>query len=310
MFNNPKKKPPLKAKGIEDMPHTKAGLAYKEGHESKPKTNKWRNIRWVVLISINALFMVSYLLGLSVLEGSLSGSRAFGFYLMDSYNALQVMIISIFDGHFGALTMNFWIGFFTILILYTIGGRTYCSWVCPYHLLAEFGEKLHNYFVKKKKIKEHRYNIYLHFVFWIGFLLIALFTKNIVFEDINPVGIISRSLIYGPSLALLWVFALLLFEITYSKRFWCRYACPIGATWAITGKAALVDIQFDLNKCAYCRDCQDVCLVPHELWFVEKGKATQEIHYTGSDCTRCGLCVDVCSGDALKFTIKGMDKIL
>jgi len=310
MFNNPKKKPPLKAKGIEDMPHTKAGLAYKEWHETKPKTNKWRNIRWIVLISINLLFMVSYILGLSVLEGSLSGSRAFGFYLMDSYNAMQVMTISIFDGYFWALTTNFWIGFFTILTLSILGGRTYCSWICPYHLLAEFGEKLHNYFVKKKKIKEHTYNIYLHFVFWIGFLLIALFTKNLVFEDINPVGIISRSLIYGPSLALLWVFLLLLFEITYSKRFWCRYACPIGATWSITGKAALVDIQFDLDKCAYCRDCQDVCLVPHELWFVEKGKATQKIHYTGSDCTRCGLCVDVCSGDALKFTIKGMDKIL
>ncbi len=310
MFNNPKKKPPLKAKGIEDMPHTKAGLEYKVWHEAKPKTNKWRNIRWIVLISINVLFVVSYLLGLSILEGSLSGSRALGFYLMDTYNSLQVMLISIFDGHFWALTMNFWIGFFTILILYTIGGRTYCSWVCPYHFLAELGEKLHNYLVKKKKIKEHTYNIYLHFVFWVGFLLIALFTKNIVFEDINPIGIISRSLIYGPSLSLLWIFVLLLFEITYSKRFWCRYACPVGATWAITGKAALVDIQFDLDKCAYCRDCQDVCLVPHELWFVEKGKATQEIHYTGSDCTRCGLCVDICSGDALKFKIKGVDKIL
>ncbi len=310
MFNSSKKKPPLKAKGIDNMPHTKAGMQYKEWHESKPKTNKWRNIRWGVLISVNLLFMVSYLFGLSVLEGSLSGSRAFGFYLMDSYNALQVMTISIFDGYFWALTMNFWIGFFTILILSILGGRTYCSWICPYHLLAEFGEKLHNYFVKKKKIKEHTYSIYLRFVFWIGFLLIALFTKNIVFEDINPVGIISRSLIYGPSIGLLWILALLLFEIAYSKRFWCRYACPVGATWAITGQAALLDIKFELDKCAYCRDCQDVCLVPHELWFVEKGKATQDIHFTNSDCTRCGLCVDICSGDALSFTIKGIDKIL
>ncbi len=310
MFNSSKKKPPLKVKAIEEMPHTIAGMKYKEWHEAKPKTNKWRNIRWGVLVSVNLLFMVSYLFGLSVLEGSLSGSRAFGFYLMDSYNALQVMIISLFDGYFWALTMNFWIGFFTIILLSILGGRSYCSWVCPYHLLAEFGEKLHDYFVKKKKIKEHTYSIYLHYVFWIGFLIIALVTKNIVFEDINPVGIISRSLIYGPSIALLWVFLLLLFEITYSKRFWCRYACPIGATWAITGKAALLDIKFEFDKCAYCRDCQDVCLVPHALWFVEKGKATQEIHYTGSDCTRCGLCVDICSGDALSFTVKGIDKIL
>ncbi len=309
MFNNPKKKSPLPAKSLKEMPHYKAGITYKEWHKPKPETNKWRNIRWSVLIAVNGLFVVSYLFGLSILEGSLSGSRALGFYLIDTYNALQVIIISLFDGHFAALTINFWIGFSTILILSVFGGRTYCSWVCPYHLLAEFAEKLHNYFVKKKKIKEHTYSIYLRFVFWIGFLFVALFTKNIVFEDINPVGIISRSLIYGPSLLLLWIGALLLFEIAYSKRFWCRYACPVGATWAITGKIAMLDVKFDLDKCGYCRDCQEVCLVPHTLWFVEKGKATQEVHFTDSDCTRCGLCIDICSGNALNFTIKGMDKI-
>jgi ferredoxin-type protein NapH len=309
MFGN-KNKTPLPPKSKDQLPNAKIGIPYKEWHDNHKNKHKWRNIRWAALLTINLMFVVSFAFDLSILEGSLSGSRLIGFYLMDTFNALQVILISIPGGYLPSLTMNFWIGFFTILFLSIMGGRTYCSWICPYHFLAEMTEKLHNYLVKKKKIKEHTFNIGLRFVFWAGFLLLALLTKNIVFENINMVGIVSRSMIYGPGLILLWVLAVLLFEIVYSKRFWCRYVRPVGATWSITGKAAPLGIKFELDKCAHCTDCQDVCLVPHTLWFVKRGKATDEVHYTGSDCTRCGLCVDVCPGEALKFSIKGLDKLV
>lgn len=301
---------PLPAKPKEEMPHSKKGLKYKEWHEGHVDKHKWRNIRWGVLLGINGLFFLSYFIGLGVLEGSLSGSRMLGFYLMDPFNALQTIIIAITNGHFPYLTMNFWIGVATITLFYfLVGGRTFCSWLCPYHFLAENAEKLHNYLVKNKKIKEHHYNISLRFVFWVGFLLVALLTKNLVFEDLNPVGILSRAIVYGPGLILLWVVILLIFEIAFSKRFWCRYVCPIGTTYSMIGLASPVSIKFDLDKCGYCTDCQDVCLVPHELWFVKKGKATKDVHYTGSDCTKCGLCVDICAGEALTYTMKGLNKI-
>lgn len=310
MFENIKKKPPIPAKPVAKMPHTILGMDYKAWTKSQKGNHRWRNIRWTVLIAVNLLFVLSYFFDLSLLEGSLSGSRAIGFYLIDTFNALQVVLISLPGGHFPSLTMNFWIGFSTILLLSMTGGRTYCSWVCPYHFLAEMAEKLHDYLVVKKKIKEHSFNIYLRFVFWVGFLALALLTKNIVFENINPVGILSRAMTYGPGLILLWVLALLIFEIVYSKRFWCRYVCPVGATWALTGRAAPLRVEFDHEKCGYCRVCQDVCEVPHVLWFVQRGKATQENHFAGADCTRCGLCVDTCPGKALTYKIHGLNKII
>jgi len=311
LLRSGKHKTPLKPKPMEEMPHTQLGIDYKAWCDSHKGTHKWRNIRWSVLIFMNLLFVVSFVFDLAILEGSLSGSRLIGFYLMDPFNALQELAITSTTGYIVHLTMNFWIGLFTILIFwFFVGGRSYCSWMCPYHFLAELAEKLHNYLVEKKKIKEHAFHTGLRFVFWFGFIILALATQQLVFENLNVVGIVSRAMIYGPGLLLFWVLGVLLFEIVYSKRFWCRYVCPIGTTWSFVGKLSPLTIKFELDKCGYCRDCQTVCLVPHELWFVQRGKATQETHYTGSDCTNCGLCIDTCAGNALSYTIKGWSAVL
>ena len=311
IFKSSKEKVALTPKKMEEMPHVKLNMDYKIWCDSQPAGNKWKTIRWSVLIFMNLLFVLSFALDLSLLEGSLSGSRMFGFYLMDPFNSLQLLAISSKTGYIVHLTTNFVIGTVTIILFYFfLGGRTFCSWLCPYHFLAEMAERLHDYLVKKKKIKDHKYHLGLRYVFWFGFLALAFFTANLVFEDINPVGIISRAIIYGPGIILIWVLALLLFEVFYSKRFWCRYVCPIGTTYTMIGKPSPLTIKFELDKCGYCADCQTVCLVPHELWFVKRGKATQEIHYTGSDCTNCGLCIDTCAGNALTYVIKGWEKIL
>jgi len=306
-----KKLTPLIAKRRDELPHSKEGVSFREWKKNNPNKHKWRNIRWSVLIFMNLLFWLSFTFDIGILEGSLSGSRFFGIYLMDPYNALQELLISSRTGYYVMLTTNFFIGLSVIVIFYfLLGGRTFCSWLCPYHFIAENTEKLHNYLLKKKMIKEHSFNIAIRYIFWVGFLLIAFLTKNLVFEDLNPIGIISRAIIYGPGLILIWILALILFEILYSKRFWCRYVCPVGLTYSGIKKVSPLAIKFELDKCGHCRDCQDVCLVPHELWFVKRGEATKKVHYAGKDCTNCGLCVDVCYGNALSYSIKGIDKLI
>ncbi len=300
-----KKLKPLPAKKKDELPHVQLGISFKEWQEQSPNKHKWRNIRWSFLIFINLLFIASFHLGWGVLEGSLSGSRLLGIYLMDPFNSAQELVISSKTGFISHLTTNFWIGFFVILTFYwLLGGRAFCSWVCPYHFFAEMGERVHDYILKKRKIREKTYDITVKYVFWIGLLIVAFLTQQLVFEDLNPVGILSRAMIYGPGLALIWVVLLLAYEIFGIKRFWCRYVCPIGVTYSFVGDLSPMSVKFDLDKCAHCRDCQDVCLVPHELWFVKKGAATREVHFTGGDCTKCGLCIDVCYSGALSFGLK------
>jgi ferredoxin-type protein NapH len=203
--------------------------------------NTWRNRRWATLLFANLLFTFSFFLDIQILEGALTASRFVGFHLIDLNSALQVLLA---HKH---IINNLLIGTGTVLILWVLlGGRTFCSWVCPYHLLAEWAEKIHLYLAKKKLVTDQTMDRRLRSVFWVIFAVLAFATGYTVFEAISPTGILSRALIYGPGLALLWVLALLFFEVFFSRRAWCRYACPIGLTYGVVGIISPVRIIYKL----------------------------------------------------------------
>lgn len=207
--------------------------------------------------------------------------------------------------------MNLFIGTFTVFLLWVaLGGRSFCSWVCPYHLVAEWAEKLHLYLVGKKIVTEHEFHRGTRTVFWLLFALMAFVSGYTIFETLSPTGILSRALIYGPGLALGWVFLLLLFEVFWSRRAWCRYVCPIGLTYGAVGVISPLRISYHVEHCFHEGDCRKVCLVPHVLDVTVKGRADEEVMGLGPDCTRCGLCVDVCPTGALRYEVKGLSKLL
>jgi ferredoxin-type protein NapH len=275
------------------------------------KTKDGKNIfsyrmkRWILVIGIHLLFFLSFFIDLQVLEGTLSGSRFLGFHMIDPFMTLQMFLATYH------LPINMIIGITTIIIVYLVmGGRSYCAWVCPYGILSEVGEKWHNTLVNKKIIKERKFDHRVRHIFWFIFLGLSFSSGYLVFETFNVVGILSRMVAYGWSVALIWVVVVFAMEVFFSRRAWCRYICPIGTTYGYLGKLSALRIQWNDN-CDHCMVCHDVCFENQvlELTKAKYDKQRQEKdiktqYVTGIDCTLCGRCVDVCHEDALKFDFR------
>ena len=272
--------------------------------EGKKKFS-YRMKRWILVIAIHLLFFLSFFIDIQTLEGTLNGSRFLGFHLIDPFTTMQVYL-STFE-----MPINMVIGTVTIILFYLlVGGRSYCAWVCPYGLLSEIAEKWHDTLVSKKIIKSRKFDHRIRYIFWTVFLTLAFTSGYLVFETFNVVGILSRMVAYGWSLAFIWVLVVLALEVFFSRRAWCTYICPIGTTYGMIGKASALRVEWNDN-CDHCMVCHDVCFENQVLEIVkakydkqreEKG-ITQE-YITGADCTLCGRCIDVCHTDALKFDFR------
>ncbi|OAN53137.1 ferredoxin [Paramagnetospirillum marisnigri] len=285
-------------KGAERAKEIKAAHASHNSH-------KWRNIRWATLIFVNMVFVASFAFDVQLVEGSLTASRVIGFHMADLNSAIQVMLA------YKTILINLVIGTSTVFFLWwLLGGRTFCSWTCPYHLLAELAEKLHLFLAARRMVVDYPLHRGSRTVLYVVFALLAVISGYTVFESISPTGIVSRALIYGPGLAMIWVLGLLAYEVVFIRRMWCRYICPIGLTYGFVGAVSPVRVKYTLENCLHEGDCRKVCLVPHVLDCTKKTYAEDVSVAIGPDCTRCGLCIDACPTGSLKFEIKGLNKLL
>ena len=288
-------------KSPEERKRRKEAIA--EERANPVRSHKWRILRWSSIFLFNGLFVLSYWLDLQLVEGALTASRILGFHFADLNSSLQLMLA---HKH---VVINLVIGVTTVLLLYAvIGGRNFCSWVCPYHFLSELAEMVHLKLVGKKLVRDHELDRRLRLALFFVFALLAFGTGYPLFEAISPVGILSRALTYGVIIGLIWVALLLLVEIVWSRRMWCRYVCPIGMGYGVAGVVAPVRVMYDAEMCLHEGKCRQVCLVPHVLDMTKLGFARDLKTPIGADCTRCAMCIEVCPTGALTFNILGVTR--
>lgn len=189
------------------------------------------------------------------------------------------------------------------VLLTVIFGRFFCGWICPATLIYELNDGLGTWLRKAglpiSQLRLDRRLKYL--VLGIGVVLSAA-AGAVLFAAIYPPAIIGRELYYGVAVGgfgggTLFFLMTLLFDLMVSRRGFCRYLCPGGATYSLLGRYRMVRIQRDVSNCNDCAKCNVVC--QFDLNPLRDG--------FGQECNSCSACIAVCPTDALSFKFRFKD---
>jgi ferredoxin-type protein NapH len=222
--------------------------------------------------------------------GSLSSSSIAGVDLLDPFAVLQLVAASK-DFAFEWLLYTL-----PVLLVYgLIRGRVFCGWVCPVNLVLEGVD-----FVRQKlkiEVKEgtvpRRAKIYVA----LAVLAISAVISIPLFEAFSPINAINKGLVFGSTAGLVTLGAIIVAELFWSHRVWCRSLCPLGGFYEVLGRVGVLSVRLDEAACTHCDRCKATCLADPEI--LDPVLQGGESVVRAGDCMLCGACIDACPTHAL-----------
>ena len=253
--------------------------------------------RRIIQISLILLYIGGNYWGLDyIIQGNLSSSLLFGVVpLSDPFAALQMFAAG------AVMATNLVIGALIITVIYMIlGGRVFCSWVCPVNIITDAANFLRRKLEIKKVAKKQPASRKIRY--WVlGLSLILSFALGITaFEFISPISMVHRGLIFGLGFGWATILVIFFFDLFVLTNGWCGHICPLGGFYSITGKFGFIKVNHTKENCTNCMKCKEVCPENQVLFMVNK----QSLQVLNSECTNCGRCVEVCDNNALNFSIR------
>jgi polyferredoxin len=177
-----------------------------------------------------------------------------------------------------------------LLVLTLLFSRGFCGWICPFGSLQEWLGLLGRKIFGKSYNPSGPWQRRLRYLKYVILAVIIGFTWHLGTLVFRP---------YDPFLAFFhlgqgfnempWAYALLGVTLIGSlkyERFFCKYACPLGAAIGIVGKLGLTKVVRSRDGCQGCNICQKKC------WAHIDFLSTNTI--TSAECNHCLDCVVHC----------------
>jgi ferredoxin-type protein NapH len=274
------------------------------GAEAVAAKGWWLAHRYLVLrrfvqAGILLVFLVGPWFGWWIVKGNLASSLTLGVLpLTDPYVLLQ----SLAAGHAPLKTAL--IGAAIVLGFYLlVGGRVYCSWVCPINPLTDLASWLRRRF----GIRPHtRLSRKTRYALLATTFVVAAASGTIAWELVTPVSMLHRGLMFGLGAGWAVVLAVVAFDLFVAERGWCGHLCPVGAFYSLPAVVSpLRVVAARREACNDCADCYAVCPEPIVIKPALKAVDGAGPVITSINCTNCGRCVDVCSKDVFEFGLRG-----
>jgi len=207
------------------------------------------------------------------------------------------------------------VSFYVIGFLAAVGaliGRLVCGWLCPFGFVQDLLYKIP--FARKfKGLKADRVLRWLKYIVLIVFVVML----PMLIADVTGMGdpwyckyiCPSGTLMAGwPLLAtnpalrgaagflFKWKSAILIAILFLSVpiyRPFCRWFCPLGATYGLTNKVSFYKLKLDSSSCINCGRCEQACKLGIPV-LTEQNSV---------ECIRCGDCKNACPTGALYSTM-------
>lgn len=212
--------------------------------------------------------------------------------------------------------VSLYVGGFLMLIGALLG-RFVCGWLCPFGLVQDLCHKI-PFFKKINRFPGNKLLRYLKYIILLVFvILMPLFVVDIVGQGapafckyICPSGTLLGGIplvLKNPGLQATigflfrWKVAILLITVFVSViiyRPFCKYICPLGATYALFNRVSFYRLHIDKNKCINCGACSKACKMG-----VDPVKTPNS-----SECIRCGDCTHVCPKSAISIGFRSNPK--
>ena len=266
----------------------------------------WDSYRYLILrrvtqLGILFLYIGANLWGWKILEGNLSSSKILETIPMsDPFAVLQMLSAG------AVLATDVLVGAIVATLFYMfIGGRAFCSWVCPINLVTDLANFVRRKFdidryQKEKQPITRRTRYYL-----IVLSLIVSFLVGVAaFEFVSPISMLHRGIIFGIGFGWATVLMIFIFDLFVLKNGWCGHVCPLGGFYSLIGRFSFIRVHHIEENCTLCMKCKVVCPEKQVLFMVGK----ESLPVLSGECTNCARCIEVCNDDALRFSIKNFNK--
>ena len=261
------------------------------------QNHKWLLLRRFSQLTIFSLFMLGPWFDIWIIKGNLSSSLTMNVLpLTDPFIVIQ----SLFAGQ--SITTVAITGALIVSVFYIlVGGRVYCSWVCPINIATDSASWL------RKKLNIKSSSLFPRNTrYWLlaTAFIMALITGTLSWELINPVTLVQRGIISGLWISAAIMIMIFLFDFLISRDAWCGHVCPVGAFYSLFGRIGLIRVSASQrDNCNDCMDCFVVCPEEQVIKPALRGtKMENSPVILNINCTNCGRCIDVCDKNVFKFT--------
>ena len=134
-----------------------------------------------------------------------------------------------------------------------------------------------------------------------GVLVLSALVSFPVFEALSPISFINKGIVFGSIVGGVTLVAIILVELFWGHRVWCRALCPLGGCYEVLGKVGFVSVKIDHEACIGCNKCKKACLCDPEI--LDAPVAGEVDRVCAGDCMLCGKCIEACPVQALSVGI-------